>query len=178
LFLWINVAFFVVQSLSGLGILTWPLRVHLSDDSFAWLTTRMLAQHRPDVAVASNHAYADMFDALEGVHAKSLVIVMVPAFAISLAALLFDRRAPFTHSLIFSTHFFAFRADMAMRAVRDDRGRVAPDRNRLLADACAPFVGPRRIRGLPRRRFRRDALLALRRNRVRFGCAACRCAIL
>ncbi len=108
LFLWINVAFFVVQSLSGLGILTWPLRVHLSDDSFAWLTTRLLAQHRPDVVAASNHAYVDMFDALEGVHAKSLVIVMVPAFAISLAALLFDRRVPFTHLLVFSTHFFAF----------------------------------------------------------------------
>ena len=51
LFLWINVAFFVVQSASGFGILTWPLRAHLSDDSIAWLTTRLLAQHRPDMTI-------------------------------------------------------------------------------------------------------------------------------
>ena len=107
LFLWINVAFFLVQSASGLGILTWPLRIHLSDDSIAWLTTRLLAQHRSDVA-ASNAAYADVFNALEAVHAKSLVIVMVPAFALILRALLPDLREPFKNSLTFATHFFAF----------------------------------------------------------------------
>ena len=47
LFLWINVAFFVIQSVSGLGILTWPLRVHLSDGWINWLTTWLLARHRP-----------------------------------------------------------------------------------------------------------------------------------
>jgi hypothetical protein len=51
---------------------------------------------------------ADIFNALESVHAKSLVIVMVPAFAIALRALLVDRRVPFRHLLTFSTHFFAF----------------------------------------------------------------------
>jgi hypothetical protein len=107
LFLWINVVFFVVQSASGLGILTWPLRIHLSDDSIAWLTTRLLAQHRPDVT-ASNGAYAEVFNSLEAVHAKSLVIVMVPAFALVLHALLLDRREPFKNSLTFATHFFAF----------------------------------------------------------------------
>jgi hypothetical protein len=59
LFLWVNVAFFLVQSASGLGILTWPLRIHLSDDSIAWLTTRLLAPHRPDVT-ASNDSYAEL----------------------------------------------------------------------------------------------------------------------
>jgi hypothetical protein len=107
LFLWVNVAFFFVQSASGLGILTWPLRIHLSDDSIAWLTTRLLAQHRPDVT-ASGGTYAEVFNALEAVHAKSLVIVMVPAFALILGALLIDRREPFKNSLTFATHFFAF----------------------------------------------------------------------
>ena len=107
LFLWVNVAFFLVQSASGLGILTWPLRIHLSDDSIAWLTTRLLAQHRPDVT-ASNDSYAEVFNSLEAVHAKSLVIVMVPAFALVLGALLIDRREPFKNSLTFATHFFAF----------------------------------------------------------------------
>jgi hypothetical protein len=107
LFLWINVAFFLIQSASGLGILTWPLRIHLSDDSIAWLTTRLLAEHRPDMATPTS-AYADIFNALETVHAKSLVIVMVPAFATVLAMLLVDRRVRFTDSLTFATHFFTF----------------------------------------------------------------------
>ena len=93
LFLWTNVAFFFVQSASGLGILSWPLRSHLSDDSIAWITTRLFAQHRPYIA-ASTAAYEQIFNTLEAVHAKSLVIVMVPAFAIALSALLLDRREP------------------------------------------------------------------------------------
>lgn len=107
LFLWTNVAFFFVQSASGLGILSWPLRSLLSDDLIAWVTTRLFAQHRPHIA-ASNDAYEQIFNALEAVHAKSLVIVMVPALAIALSALLLDRREPFRNSLTFSMHFFAF----------------------------------------------------------------------
>jgi hypothetical protein len=107
LFLWVNVAFFLVQSASGLGVLSWPLRAHLSDDSIAWLTTRLFAQHRPGLA-AANAAYADVFNVLESVHAKSLVIVMVPPFAAVLALLLFDRPQPFKHALPFALHFFAF----------------------------------------------------------------------
>ena len=107
LFLWINVAFFVVQSASGLGVLTWPLRAHLADDSISWITTRWLAQRRPDAAALPD-AYVKVFDALESVHAKSLVLVMVPAFALALVALLLDRRRAFADSLTFATHFFAF----------------------------------------------------------------------
>jgi hypothetical protein len=107
LFLWTNVAFFVVQSASGVSILSWPLRIHLADDSIAWITTRLFAQHRPHAA-ASTDGYEQIFNALETVHAKSLVIVMVPAFAIALSALLLDRRELFRNSLTFAMHFFTF----------------------------------------------------------------------
>ncbi len=107
LFLWSNVAFFLVQSTTKVGILTWPLRAHLSDDLIGWFTNWLLAQHRPDV-VASRAAYADLFNALESVHAKSLVIVMVPAFAAALGTLLLDRPARFKQALPFALHFFAF----------------------------------------------------------------------
>jgi Protein of unknown function (DUF3667) len=107
LFLWINVAFFLVQAASGLGVLTWPLRAHLSDETINWITMRLLAQHRPDMPVVTD-AYANVFNALESVHAKSLVIVMVPAFAAVLGVLLIDRRHGFKDSLTFATHFFAF----------------------------------------------------------------------
>jgi|GEM_PF-2240108 len=107
LFLWINVAFFFIQSASGLGILTWPLRVHLSDDSISWLTTWLLARRHPDMTVPTD-AYANVFNALESVNAKSLVIVMVPAFAGDLGVLVLDRRHGFKDSFTFAAHFFAF----------------------------------------------------------------------
>jgi uncharacterized protein DUF3667 len=107
LLLWMNVVFFVVQSLTGLGILTWPLKIHLADDAFAWLDTRLLAMHHPEMRVPTA-AFADKFDALEAVHAKSLVIVMVPALAAVLGVLTLDRRERFRGALIFATHFFAF----------------------------------------------------------------------
>lgn len=107
LFLWINVAFFLIQSISGLGILTWPLRVHLGDDQIGWLTTWLFARRGHDPAAVTS-AYAELFDALEAVHAKSLVIVMVPPFAAALAVLTLDRREPFRHAWTFALHFFAF----------------------------------------------------------------------
>jgi hypothetical protein len=136
LFLWTNVAFFVVQSASGVSILSWPLRIHLSDDSIAWITTRLFAQHRPHVA-ASNDAYEQIFNMLETVHAKSLVIVMVPAFAIALSALLLDRREPFRNSLTFAINFFYFCAGLVVRTVSGGRYRIG---------LCALYYAERRAR--------------------------------
>ena len=107
LFLWINVAFFLIQSISGLGILTWPLRAHLSDDLFSGFTTWLFARRGHDPAAITS-GYAELFNALEAVHAKSLVIVMVPPFAVTLAVLTLDRHEPFRHSWTFALHFFAF----------------------------------------------------------------------
>jgi hypothetical protein len=106
LFLWVNVVFFLIQSLSGLGILSWPLRAHLAQDSTRWITTWLFA-HKPG-RVSDSGTYAEIFDALEAVHAKSLVIVMLPFFAAALGALTIDRREPFHRALVFATHFFAF----------------------------------------------------------------------
>jgi hypothetical protein len=107
LFLWVNVAFFLVQSATRLGILTWPMRVHLSNDLSGGIATRLYAEHRPFAATAAS-AYPAVFDALESVHAKSLVVIMVPAFALALAVLIVDRRRAFKDSLIFATHFYTF----------------------------------------------------------------------
>jgi hypothetical protein len=107
LFLWVNVAFFLVQSATGLGILTWPLQVHLSDDFTGWLAKGLLAYHRPDLA-APTGTFAEVFDALETVHAKSLVLVMVPAFAAALWLILAERRERFKDLLTFALHFYSF----------------------------------------------------------------------
>lgn len=70
--------FFAVQWASGLGVLSWPLRVHLRQDLFGPLSAHLLAIYRPEI-VNPESAYGQAFDALESVHVKSLVILMVPA---------------------------------------------------------------------------------------------------
>jgi hypothetical protein len=67
----------------------------------------LLAHRKPGVT-AETSGYSAIFDALEAVHAKSLVIVMVPAFALVVGALTLDRREAFRHVFTFATHFFAF----------------------------------------------------------------------
>ncbi len=107
LFLWTNVAFFIVQSASGLGVLSFPLRVHLSQDLFGPLSARLLAFYRPGMGEA-NSTFQQVFDALESVHAKSLVILMVVAFALALRVVVLGRRIRFRECMSFALHLYTF----------------------------------------------------------------------
>lgn len=107
LFLWTNVAFFVAQWASGLGVLSWPLQVHLRQDLFGPLSAHLLAFYRPEVGNPES-GYGQVFDALESVHAKSLVIIMVPAFALALRVLVADRRIRFSECMTFALHLYTF----------------------------------------------------------------------
>ncbi|MGE5087528.1 MAG: zinc ribbon domain-containing protein [Candidatus Levyibacteriota bacterium] len=104
LFLWVNVAFFVVQSASGLSVLAWPLRAHLAQSHFGELDRMMLARFRPGTTAG----YPSVFDPLESVHAKSMVILMVPAFALLLQLLLRDRRIRFRDCNSFALNLYAY----------------------------------------------------------------------
>ncbi len=106
LFLWVNVAFFIVQSASGLGVLSWPLRVHLEQGDVGPLAAKLLAMHFPGNSLPAS--YAAIFDPLEAVHAKSLVILMTPAFAGVLRLLLADRKIGFAACNVFALHLYAF----------------------------------------------------------------------
>ena len=106
LFLWVNVAFFLVQSASGLSVLSWPLRVHLDQaNDFGPLAAKLLAAHFSGSLPA---AYASVFNPLEAIHAKSLVILMVPAFAVVVRFLLADRKIRFADCNVFALHLYAF----------------------------------------------------------------------
>ncbi|MBS0320311.1 MAG: DUF3667 domain-containing protein, partial [Proteobacteria bacterium] len=108
LFLYVNVAFFLIQSASHVSILAYPLAVHL-DDNFLGLPARLFASLAPGNALADN-AYVAVFNALETVNAKALVITMVPAFALPLAALPLcaGRGTRYGNALACSAHFFAY----------------------------------------------------------------------
>lgn len=106
LFLYVNVAFFLIQSGSHVSILSFPLPVHLANDLFG-VQPRLFAWLAPHGAADDPH-YIALFDALERVNAKALVIAMVPAFALAMLPL---RAAPgtrFGNALAYSAHFFAF----------------------------------------------------------------------
>jgi hypothetical protein len=107
LFLWTNVVFFAVQWASGLGVLSWPLRVHLRQDLFGPLSAHLLAIYRPEIGNPES-AYGQVFDALESVHAKSLVILMVPAFALALRVVSTDHKIRFSECMTFALHLYTF----------------------------------------------------------------------
>ena len=106
LLLWTNVAFFVVQGLSGVSILSWPLRIHLSNDILG-LEVPLLAWRQAHGA-PSEPAFAAAFAALESVHAKSLVVLMVPIFAALPFLAEGAHRQRFAAWFAFSAHFYTF----------------------------------------------------------------------
>ena len=107
LFLWTNVVFFVVQSISGLRVLSWPLHAHLTQDLFSPFAARLLAIRRPGTGAAQS-SYESVFNAVESVHAKSLVLLMVPVFALALRVIVADRKPRFSDCLSFALHLYSF----------------------------------------------------------------------
>ena len=106
LFLYVNIAFFLIQSASGVSILSWPLNVHLENDILG-LAQRLF----PSVAgesAATNEKYIAVFNALEVVHAKALVIVMIPLFAVPLMLLPAVRCTGFGGAIAFSAHYHTY----------------------------------------------------------------------
>ena len=107
IFLFCNVFYFFVQPLVRWNTLTSPLSIHVSATPYsAWARPLVGAEIRR--RGVSPEAYALEFNAVIASHAKTLVIVLVPLFALVVAALLWRRRRYFVEHLVFSTHFVAF----------------------------------------------------------------------
>ncbi len=107
IFLFCNVFYFFVQPLVGWNTLTSPLSVHLRATLYsAW--ARRLVEGEIRRRGIPPETYAAQFDAVIAAHAKTLVIALVPLFAIVAAALLWRRRRYFVEHLVFATHFIAF----------------------------------------------------------------------
>ena len=107
LFLFCNIFYFFVQPLVGWNTLTSPLSIHTGATLYSdW--ARRLVEAEIRRRGVSPETYAVEFDAVIAAHAKTLVIVLVPLFALLAAALLWRRRRYFVEHLVFSTHFIAF----------------------------------------------------------------------
>jgi hypothetical protein len=107
LFLFANVLFVAMESLTSSNVFSTPLDKHLHAQPWSPLAQQLVARH---VAAAHTNitAYAAVFDPAVAAHAKSLVILMVLPFAL-LPPLVFRRHPrPFVAHAAFSLHFHAF----------------------------------------------------------------------
>ena len=107
LFLVANVLFFAVESFTHGLVFTTPLDSHLHTQPWSGLAQSLVAQQ-----LESQHttlaAYAARFDGAIALHARSLILLMVLAFA-PLPALVFRRsKRPFGAHAVFALHFYAF----------------------------------------------------------------------
>lgn len=107
LFVFCNVIFFFAQSMMGSNTLTTPLYVHLNMLPHQRLARRMVEEELLERKLTYDD-YRTRFDAAIEGQAKTLVIVMVPIFALLLHPLYRRKRRYYVEHLVFATHFFAF----------------------------------------------------------------------
>jgi hypothetical protein len=81
IFLVANVLFFAVQSLTGENVFSTTLDSHLHHQDWAAFAQQLVA-HRVESLHTTLDRYAPVFDEAVGVNAKSLIILMVLAFAL------------------------------------------------------------------------------------------------
>ncbi len=107
LFLLCNVLYFFVQPLARITTLTSPLAVHMYQQPYGrWVRGVVDAEvARRGIGLDE---YRALFDATIQSQAKTLVIVMVPLFALLLMVVHAGRRRFFVEHLVFATHFMAF----------------------------------------------------------------------
>lgn len=116
LFLIINIVYFLSQSITGFNTFTTPLELHLTGMPHAALARTMVRERMADTEEDYN-LFRARFDAAAETHAKTLVVVLVPFFALAVALLEVRRRRPLAVHLVFALHAIAF--VMLLAAVLD-----------------------------------------------------------
>ena len=106
LFLYTNIAFFLIQWASGVSVLSWPLRAHMASDILG--IPASLSRLYPGPQVMQQPQTIAVFNALEVVHAKALVIVMLPMFAVAMLAAPLCGTRRMRNALTFSAHFYTY----------------------------------------------------------------------
>ena len=107
LFLVANVVFFAIESLTHGLVFSTTLQSHMTNQPWSGpasaLITKRLAAEGTTVA-----AYAPRFDATIALHARSMILLMVVAFAPLPALVLLRHHRPFAVHAVFSLHLYAF----------------------------------------------------------------------
>jgi hypothetical protein len=106
LFLLVNVGFFIWSTASDNRMFDTPLNVHMHDTWHKSLATR-LVQARIESRHITMDAYRRTFDDAATVQAKTLIVTMVPVFALLVGLLHLDRRRYLLEHLVFALHTYA-----------------------------------------------------------------------
>jgi len=107
LFLVANTVFFLALPLLGWNTLTTPLQIHLHNELYSPLA-RAVFERRFPAGTEAPAEYVREFNHHGALLAKSLVIVMVPLFALLVWAGFARARRHYLEHLIFALHFYAF----------------------------------------------------------------------
>ena len=110
LFLVANVLFFLFVSITGQDSLTTPLRTHINSKNFFHRARaqRMVTSHL-ETTGTSFEVYQEVFNRRVNTLSKTLVLVMIPLFALLMKGVFIRRRrAYFVKHLVFSFHFYTY----------------------------------------------------------------------
>lgn len=107
LFLIVNLVYFLVQSLTGWNTFSTPLSIHVGDLQYRDLANSILV-HRLASLHLTYQEFEPIFNHSAGLHAKSLVILMIPFFALPVGLLFWRRQRMIVPHLIFSSHYWSF----------------------------------------------------------------------
>jgi thiamine biosynthesis protein ThiS len=107
LFFVCNVIYFLLQPLTTWSGLRTTLVIHTHSMEYSGLATRML-HHRLASKGISEAEFTAAFNHVVDVQARSLVVLMVPAFALGVWALEWRKHRFFGEHLVFALHFYAF----------------------------------------------------------------------
>lgn len=107
LFLFANVLFFAVQSAASVKVFSTPLDMHLHDQFWSPLAAALLEARLQAKGIALKE-YAPAFDQAVALHAKTLIGLMVPVFALFLPPIFFKSRQPFVVHAVFALHTYSF----------------------------------------------------------------------
>ena len=88
-------------------MLTIPLASELEHQLYSGFAQSLVARHLADTGM-SIPQYAPIFEHAEGIYAKTLIMLMLPLFAVAVGLLFFDRRKVAVAHLVFAVHFYAF----------------------------------------------------------------------
>jgi thiamine biosynthesis protein ThiS len=107
LFFVANLIYFLVQPYAGWSGLRTTMGIQTHMMSYSDIASRMVAERIAAKGV-SLEAFSHSFDHVVEVQARSLVVIMVPLYAILLAILQWRKKKFFGQHLVFCLHFTAF----------------------------------------------------------------------
>jgi hypothetical protein len=102
-----NIIFLLIQTFSGLSVFTVPLSVHLDSSAYSEFARRLLNRHLAEKGLTLAQ-YSPEFQHVQALHAKSMILLMVPAFALETALVVWTKGRGAAAHLVFALNFFTF----------------------------------------------------------------------